>query len=97
MYFFIHHAQPQAMIFSAYAPLRAARIQRKDAESLGFQACEEGDVHTKHRQSMPCATSSPQTLLEAVGDSTAIQIVDGKFHRDLVARKDLDVMHAHFA
>ncbi len=36
-------------------------------------------------------------LLEAIGDAPAVEVVDGKLHRDLIPRKNLDVVHAHLA
>lgn len=36
-------------------------------------------------------------LLETVGDATTVEVVDGKLHRHLVARQDLDVVHTHLA
>ena len=38
-----------------------------------------------------------QALLEAIRDAPTIQVVHGKFNRDLVSGQDLDVMHAHLA
>ncbi len=34
-------------------------------------------------------------LLEAIRDTTAVEVVYGKLNRNLVARKDLDVVHTH--
>lgn len=36
-------------------------------------------------------------LLEAVGDATTIEVVDGKLHSDAVSRQDFDVVHTHLA
>ena len=34
-------------------------------------------------------------LLIAVGDATAVEVIDGKFDLNLVAGKNLDVVHTH--
>ena len=34
-------------------------------------------------------------LLIAIGDTTAVEVVDGKLDLNLVAGKDLDVVHTH--
>ena len=44
---------------------------------------------------MACANNG--TLLEAVRDASAIQVIDRQLNRDLVTRQDLDVMHTHLA
>ena len=36
-------------------------------------------------------------LLEAIGDAPTVQVINGKLHRDLIPRKDLDVVHTHLA
>ena len=37
------------------------------------------------------------SLLVAIGDATAREVVRGKLHHDLIARKDADVVHADLA
>ena len=34
-------------------------------------------------------------LLIAIGDTTTVEVIDGKFDLNLVAGKDLDVVHTH--
>ena len=48
------------------------------------------DVIAEIRRGKPAGS-----LLEAVRDTPAIQVVDGQLDRDLVARENLDVVHTH--